>query len=67
MVKNQLANAGDVGSIPGLGRLPEGDRGNPFQYPFLGNSMDRGVWRASPWGFKESDTTEQLSTYACKS
>ena len=67
MVKNQNANAGDMGSIPGSGRSPEGDNGNPLQYSFLGNSMDRGVWRASPWGCEESDTTERLSTYACKS
>ena len=67
VVKNPPANAGDVGSIPGSGRSPEGDNGNPLQYSFLGNSMDRGVWRASPWGCEESDTTERLSTYACKS
>ena len=35
--------------------------GNPLQYTCLGNAMDRGAWRAtSPWGHKESDTTEQL-------
>ena len=44
MVKNLLANAGDVrdmGSIPGLGRSAEGGNGNPFQYPCLGNPMYR--------------------------
>ena len=38
MVKNSLANAGDVreaGSIPGLGRSPGGGHGNPLQYPSL--------------------------------
>ena len=41
----------DVGSIPGLGRLPEEGNGNPFQYSCLENPMDRGAWRAySPWG-----------------
>ena len=37
-------NAGELGSIPGLGRsLGEGN-GNPFQYSCLENSMDRGAW-----------------------
>ena len=48
MVKNPLANAGDVGSIPGSGRSPEEVSGNPLQNSCLGNSMDRGAWRASP-------------------
>ena len=44
LVKNPPANAGDVGSIPGrLGRSPEGGNGNPLQYSFLGNPMDRGA------------------------
>ena len=60
VVKNPPTNAGDISSIPELGRsLGEGD-GNPFQYSFLGNPMDRGAWRASLWGSKESDTTWQL-------
>ena len=38
--------------------------GNRLQYSCLGNSVDREAWWAnSPWGHKESDTTEQLSTY----
>ena len=38
--------------------------GNPLQCSCLGNPMDREAWWAnSPWGHKESDTTEQLSTY----
>ena len=49
MVKNLPASAGDikdVGSIPGLGRLPgEGD-GNLLQYSCLENPMDRGAWQA---------------------
>ena len=59
MVKNLLANAGDVGSVTESGRsLGEGN-GNPFQYFCLGNSMDRGAGQAptgqelySPWGCK---------------
>ena len=51
MVKNLPAKAGDIrdtGSIPGLGRSPEGGHGNPLQYSCLENPMDRGI----------SDTTE---------
>ena len=47
MVKNPLANTGDigdVGSIPGLGRSPGEGNGNPLQYSCLENSMDRGAW-----------------------
>ena len=47
MAKNTSVNAGDMGSIPGLGRSPGGGDGNPFQYSFLENSMDRGAWQAS--------------------
>ena len=37
-------NAGDWGSIPGLGRSPGGGNGNPLQYFCLENPMDRGAW-----------------------
>ena len=40
------ANAGDVGSIPGLGRSPGEGNGNPLQYSCLGYPMDRGAWQA---------------------
>ena len=46
VVKNLSANAGDVrdmGSIPGLGRSPGGENGNPLQYSCLENPMDRGA------------------------
>ena len=46
MGKNLPANAGDAGSIPGLGRCPGGGNGNPLQYSCLGIPMDRGAWRA---------------------
>ena len=62
VVKNLPANAGDAGSISGLGRCPGGGNGNPLQYSCLENSMDRGAWRA-PWGHKESDTTEWLTHF----
>ena len=48
VVKNLPANAGDTidtGSTPGLGRSPGGGHGNPLQYSFLENPMDRGAWR----------------------
>ena len=41
MVKNLPANAGDMGSIPGLGKSPGGGNGNPLQYSCLGNPTDR--------------------------
>ena len=50
---------GDPSSIPGLGRSPGEGNGNPLQYSCLENSTDGGAWW-SPWGCKESDTTEQL-------
>ena len=56
MVKNPHVNAKDLGSIPELGRSPGGGNGNPLPYSCLENSMDRGAY--SPWGLKESDTTE---------
>ena len=37
-------NAGDVGSISGLGRSPGEGNGIPFQYSCLGNPTDRGAW-----------------------
>ena len=46
-VKNLPANAGDAGSVPESGRSPGEGNGNPLQYSCLGNSMDRGAWRAT--------------------
>ena len=54
-------NAGDLGSIPGLGRLSGERNGNPFQYSCLENSMDRGAFWATVHGItQELDMTEQL-------
>ena len=60
MVKNPPANAGDTGSIPGLGRSAEEENGNPLQSSCLGNPMDSGAWGggASVHGVPgEPDTT----------
>ena len=64
MVKESACNAGDLGSIPGSGRSPGGGNGNPLQYSCLGNPHGlRRLEGYSPWGCKESDTTEQLNNY----
>ena len=64
VVKNPPANAGDVGSIPGLGRSSGERNGTPLQYSCLQNAMGRGGWRATVPGVTESDTTEQLNMQA---
>ena len=57
--KESACNAGDLGSIPGLGRSLGGGYGNPFQYSCLENPHEqRSLAGYSPWGCKESDTTE---------
>ena len=56
--KESACNAGDPGSIPGLGQTAGEGIGYALQYSCLGNSMDRG---ACPWGHKELDTTERFS------
>ena len=50
MVKNLPPNAGDVGSVSGLGKSPGEGNGNPLQYSRLGNPMDRGAWQAMVHG-----------------
>ena len=61
--KESTCSVGDLGSIPGLGRSPEGGRGNPLQYSCLENPHgQRSLAGYSEWGHKESDMTEQLST-----
>ena len=58
-VVNKLpANAGDAGSIPGLGRSSGEGNGYPFQYSCLENPRDRGAWQATVHGLpKELDMT----------
>ena len=60
MVKNSLANAGDqrdVGLIPGSGRSPAVENGNPLQYSCLEHSpMERGAWWAIVLGIAKGQT-----------
>ena len=46
VAKNPPANAGDTDSIPGSGRCPGEENGNPLQYSCLGNPLDSGDWQA---------------------
>ena len=69
--KESVSNVGDLGLTPRLGRFPGEGNGNPFQYSCLGNTIDRGAWRATlgsmkpnrvtvsdlPWGYNELDMT----------
>ena len=46
-VKSYASNAGDLGSIPGSGRSPGEENGNPLQYSCMENPMDGGAWWAT--------------------
>ena len=60
--KESTCSAGDLDSIPGLGRSPGGGHGNLLQYSCLENPHgQRSLAGCSPWGHKELDTTERLS------
>ena len=59
MVKNgkeSAYNAGDLGSIPGLGRCPGEGKSSPLQYSGLENSMVSGAWQATVHGVTKSQT-----------
>ena len=59
--KASACNGEDLGSIPGLGKSHGGRHGNSLQYSYLENPhRQRSLAGYSPWGHKESDTTEQL-------
>ena len=62
--KESACNAGDLGSIPGLGRSPGEANGNPFQYSCLETLTDRGAWQAMVRRVAESDATE-VTWHAC--
>ena len=58
-VKNLSANVrgvGEASSIAGLGRSPGGGKGNPLQYSYLGNPMDRGTWQDTLHGVAKNQT-----------
>ena len=58
MDKESACNAGDtrdVGLIPGSGKCPGGENGNPFQFSCLKNPMDRGAWWATVQNYEELD------------
>ena len=62
MVKNLPVDAGNAGLIPGSGRASGEGNGNPLQYSYLGNPMDRGSWWATVKGvanFEHSLATEE--------
>ena len=59
VVKNPPANAGaarNSGSLPGSGRFPGVGNGNPLQYSCLENSVYRGAWEATVYGYMKSQT-----------
>ena len=57
--KESACNVGDLGLIPGLGRLPRGGHGTPLQYSDLDNFHgQRSLVGYNPWGPKESDMIE---------
>ena len=66
MVKNPTTKAEDVrdaGSVPGSGRSPGREHGNPLQYSCLENPMDRGGWQATVHRVTKSRTgPKRLST-----
>ena len=68
--KEPTCSAGDLGSVPGLGRSPERGHGNPLQSPFLENPRDRGAWQATVHRItKESNVTlvtKHTNIQSCK-
>ena len=58
-VKEFTCNAGDTGdasSIPGSGKSPGEENGNPLQYSCLKNPTERGAWQGSVYGVTKSWT-----------
>ena len=61
--KEATYNAGDMGSIPGLGRSPGKGNDNPLQYSCLGNPMDRRTWQATVHGAAKSQIRLSKSSH----
>ena len=61
--KESVCNVGDLGLIPGSGRSLGGGNGSPLQDSCLENPRDGGLPSYSPWSFKDSDMTEQLTQH----
>ena len=61
--KESACSEGDAGSIPGLGKSPGEGNGNPPQYSYLENPMDRGAWWAAVHGVAKSRTRLSDSTF----
>ena len=60
--KESACNAGDLVSIPGLGRSPGEGNSYPLRYSGREKSMDRGAWQVRVYeGHKEFDMNERLS------
>ena len=56
VVKNLPANAREEGWVPGSGRSPGEENGNPLQYSCVENPMDRGAWQAVVHGVAKRQT-----------
>ena len=66
MGEEPSCNAGDSGSVPGLGKSPGGGHGNSLQCSCLENSMDGGAWWAIVHRVTKSRTRlNQLSIHEC--
>ena len=65
VVKNLLANAGDVGSILRLLTSPGEGNGNAFLYYWLKNSIDQGAWQAAVCGVTKSHIRLSMHTRSC--
>ena len=57
-------SAGDLGSVPGLGRSPGVGNGNPLQYSCLENPMDREAWWVTVHGVTKSQMSAEVTEHA---
>ena len=61
--KESSCKAGNLSSIPGLGRSPGGGNGNPLQYSCLENPKDRRAWQATDYGVAKSQISRRDFTF----